>query len=335
MINLTKEEFNQLNYISFGCFGKTYRLHNILFKQYHDFVKTNYHTLVNNPCLKRSKYKFQLMKHRNEQLRYSDLIIDTFSIENRFAGVCYPYYDGKTMFEKKETISFYQKKKILLELIRNAKELTNYKIYPQDYKLNNIMIVGKELQVKIIDLDDILTKYTYFPNKKYYQNSLYALKQTVKEFFNEYYINQNFNPYLSRYRENQSFYQNDFPQYQDILDYIKWHDQNSNFLFIHINEINHDSISTIKNLLHLYQIRIVILIPLTQLFSNTSQEKLIFLSKNNIPIFDIMEIKNNDLNSQYSAYLNNYSCHQIFEWKNNQLYRIEGQDKNFVKIYHK
>lgn len=52
-----------------------------------------------------------------------------------------------------------------LKLVRNSQELTRFRIYPLDLKLDNIMYVDG--QVKIIDLDDLYTKYMLIPSRRY------------------------------------------------------------------------------------------------------------------------------------------------------------------------
>lgn len=331
MINMTEEQFHQLNYISHGGFGCTYHYKNILFKKYHEFVKTNYHTLMYNPCLKRSKFKFALMKKKNEQLKYTDLIIDTFSIDHKFSGVCYPYYDGTTMFEKKSIHSFNKKKKIILQLVRNAKELTDHKIYPQDYKLNNIMVIGENQTVKIIDLDDILTKFSHLPNKKYFNNSLYALKGTINSFLETSRVNQNFNYLLERYNENKHYYQNNSVNYSDILNYISWHDQKRNFLFIDFIDINQNNISILKKLIEKYQVKVVINLKQAQLFSSEIEKKFSLLSENHIPIFDTFELENNSYEQDVPNYLNNYRYDSFFDLKNDQILYHNNNEKKLIK----
>ena len=60
------------------------------------------------------------------------------------------------------------------DFIRNPLEATNkltdQKIYPLDYKLNNVIYTSQG-QVKIIDLDDQLTKVTLIKNPYYFYKS--------------------------------------------------------------------------------------------------------------------------------------------------------------------
>lgn len=331
MINITEKQFNQLNYISHGGFSCTYYYKNILFKKYHEFVKTNYHSLIHNPCLKKLNYKFTLMKQKNYQLKYTDLIIDTFSINHKFSGVCYPYYNGITMFEKKSIYSFNEKKNILLQLVRNAEELTDHKIYPQDYKLNNIMVIGENQTVKIIDLDDILTKFSYFPNKRYFNNSLYALKGTINSFLENSRINQDFNHLLERYKENEHYYQNPTGNYSDILNYISWHNQKRNFLFIDFSDVNQNNITIIKRLIEKYQVKIVIIIKRSQIFSREIEKNFSILSANHIPIFDTFELENNSYHKGIPTYLNNYHYDSFFDLKNNQILYHDNNKKKLIK----
>lgn len=183
MINLTKDEIKNLEYVGNGNFGRVYRKGNMAYKIYKDEVKTIYGQYVTNPALNYNPIKLNQLIKTGNKLRHTDLINDKIFVEGKFKGVTYPYYDGFTL-----DILMYEpiQKKIGIakQLVRNAKELTDNHIYPTDYKLKNMVLQNG--QVKIIDLDDSLTKIHWIPNHICKNKSIRILDETIKTYFDEY-----------------------------------------------------------------------------------------------------------------------------------------------------
>ena len=158
MVNIDERQLRDLSKISSGNFGNIYRAGDNVFKVYEPKIKTTVGTLDNNPML-RDSYKvisrLQKLIELNKRVKKTDLITDLLYVDGKFRGVVLPYYDGleltKVMDKPlKDKIEYSRK------LLENARELSKHHIYPTDYKLINLLLVGN--QIKIIDLDDIFTK---------------------------------------------------------------------------------------------------------------------------------------------------------------------------------
>ena len=122
------------------------------------------------------------------------------------------------------------KRDLSLQMIKNAKELTQNFIYPLDYKLNNMMYVNGE--VKFIDLDDRLTKVRYGPDYLANRRSISDLGETVEAFFRDtnYGVSMSKNVRTCLGKEPR-FY----GSYDDILDYIKEKSFGSSYLLVDNN----------------------------------------------------------------------------------------------------
>jgi len=177
---ITKEELEKLRYIGSGAFGSVYTDEDMTIKKYHTLVKAALGNYVNNPCLKLKRRKFKRLNERDKKIQYTDTLVDEVYIDGKFCGVKKKYYDGQVL-QKFNSCPLKIKKQYLCELVRNAKELSKNRIYYFDYKTNNV-IVTKQGQIKIIDLDDSYTKATLFPNFHYRGVSLRKLRDMVIDF---------------------------------------------------------------------------------------------------------------------------------------------------------
>ena len=185
MYKLSKEDLKKMDRIGRGVFanvylkdGKVFKIYNEKIKAYNDFLGIT--SVVPNPCLRYSKFKYDYLKKKNSKLKYTDLIDDTLFIDDIFSGVVMPYYEGKTFKEyNREPIE--TKLSMLKKLIRNAKELTDNHIYPLDYNNNNNIILSGD-NVQIIDLDDKLTKII---NPLYIDSSIKELDGAIKSFIGD------------------------------------------------------------------------------------------------------------------------------------------------------
>ena len=115
----------------------------------------------NNPMKLYRKHRFDRMIRLDKKLEYTDLCNDVIFMDGKFSGVCIPFY-GYDCLYKLLGMPFDVKMDISNQLVRNSQELTRFRIYPLDLKLDNVMYVDG--QVKIIDLDDLYTKYMLIPN---------------------------------------------------------------------------------------------------------------------------------------------------------------------------
>lgn len=171
----SKKEITNLEDIDLGTYGAVYKKGDSAIKLYHNTI-----CCYRNPCLKFKKKKFWLLRRRNQLIKYTHLIDDVVFVKDKFVGVTYPFIEGNILDDfigKKFSI----KKEICYQLIRNAKELTDYHIYPLDYKLNNILY-DQDGNVQIIDLDDIWTKVTTVNHPTYLYRSLYSLRRAIINF---------------------------------------------------------------------------------------------------------------------------------------------------------
>lgn len=183
---ITKEDLEKLRYIGSGAFGAVYTDEDITIKKYHSLVKTDLGNLVRNPCLKLQKRKFHRLNERDKKIQYTDTAVDEVYIDGEFSGVKKKYYDGQVL-QKFGSCPLTVKKQYLRELVRNAKELSKNKIYYFDYKANNV-IVTRQGQIKIIDLDDSYTKATLFQNLHYRGVSLRKLRDMAVDFLYDHQL---------------------------------------------------------------------------------------------------------------------------------------------------
>lgn len=178
-----EQEIYNLEFKGKGTFGAVYLKGDTIIKKYHDNIQASsmdYSIEYKNPCLRFRGKKFALLLLRNQFVNYTNLINDVVFVQNRFVGVSYPYVDGDKL-EECIGENILKKGNICYQLIRNANELTDFFIYPLDYKINNIMY-DKDGNVQIIDLDDQFTKVTFMSNPLYLYRSLYSLRRVVINF---------------------------------------------------------------------------------------------------------------------------------------------------------
>jgi hypothetical protein len=237
MITLTQTNINALEHITHGKFGHIYQDGTYAYKIYIPKIHTEYGT-VNNPCLSSSKRKVHRIISRAKQVRYTDLNYEEIYLDRRFGGVRYKYLEGTTLSRIYIGLPYLIKRDISLKLIRNNAELLSNNIYPLDYKLNNI-ICSEDYEPHIIDLDDVLTKVTLLPSRRYHNEAMFGLKQTIMTFFND----ANINLLSTRQREMLDSYQTYNPLYQkyktpssDISEYLVSKEEEREYLFIPIEE---------------------------------------------------------------------------------------------------
>lgn len=328
MINFDEQEFTQLKKINSGTFGTVMHNNQMAFKRYHSLVRSDFEIMYPNPCLKEAKNKFKLMKIRQSKIKYTDLVIDTLHINNIFSGVCYPYYDGQILEKIITTTTFNEKIKIIKKLLRNAQELTKNKIYPLDYKLNNI-IYTKKGQVKIMDLDDKLTKVTLIRNPLYYHISLYHLKETILKFLSweHFYMHDRVLNYLEDYNYFHHFYYNPIINYKSFNHYLKWRSKERSFIFIEHKDLK-SNINIIKKLLQQNNTKLVIIFDEYQ--ADYCIKIFEYIKNNNLSIFDILIKSKGDY---LNTFVNSYNTISYFNLSNDTYsYTInnEKQKKNLI-----
>ena len=307
-MNITDQDLKHFTYLSSGTFGSVFHDGKIAFKKYHPEIKTHFdfgYKMIPNPCLRLHPIKFRLMKYYNHYLKYTNLSYEPLYIDQKFSGICYPYYDGDILYHLK-SISFSKKEDIVKQLLRNAEELTNHHIYPLDYKLDNI-IYTKKGEVKIIDLDDPLTKYKLIKHPNLYQKSMIALKNTVVHFLNSNSNHPCFSlsPFLKHKQQIYSLYNQ--ITYQHLYGYLEIHSSMNNFLIIRPGQISFQMISNIKRMMKQKEIKVIVIDP-TSLSFEMLQSFIMSLIHEGVEIYDILPDSSNGIEN----YMNNYNISESF-----------------------
>ena len=183
MVDLAKENIQDLELIGQGTFGKVYKIDDKIYKLYHKQVKTRLKGIAKNPSLKYKYARLNRMINLNRKLKYNDLIEDLIFEDGKFKGIVRPYYEGVLL---SQTMDFPLEDKIEIayKILRNSKELTKHFVYPLDYKLNNMILTSDD--VRFLDLDDPLTKVDVFLNPIHKNSCIKGLDETIKTYFNEY-----------------------------------------------------------------------------------------------------------------------------------------------------
>lgn len=185
MLKLDNKYIEKLEYIGCGGFGRLYRDGNLVYKIYKEKVRSSFCTYISNPSLMYSRLKINKLLSVDKKLIYTDLIKDTIFIDGKFSGVVVPYYDGVTL-DNLSDLSYKNKIDLCVQIVRNARELTDNYIYPMDYKLDNIMFASGK--IKLIDLDDVLTRVCHVYHRGIYKKSINNLDSTIKDFLNEFHL---------------------------------------------------------------------------------------------------------------------------------------------------
>ena len=338
MININSEFFKQFEYIDDGTFGTVKSNNEVAFKLYHDLIKTTNGFLVKNPCLKKSyRLKLYRLKKRRKKITKTDLIFDTFSINKIFSGVISTFYHGVTLDKAGSLTTFSEKIMICKTLIDNASELNKYRIYPLDYKLNNILYTDDK-KVKIIDLDDVFTKITNFYNPFYKKLSLLALKRTIVAFLDEQFENYVPNELLDE--TNKYRYEGKI-SYKKINQYLDNRPKGNIFLFLDPRLINDKVFDKIKDLITTTNLKIVLFylpnLNLKKIKENSEtlsfyEQMIQSFKKTQINIFDIINWKE-ETSTLINSYITTYDTDGYYLIENNDLkYFACKTDTHQVKI---
>ncbi len=307
-MNLTENEFKRLTYISAGTFGAVSHNGTTAFKKYHTLVKTHSefgYQLVPNPCLKPHPIKFQLMKYHKKNLQYTDLNYELLYIDQKFCGICYPYYEGKILYQLQQ-LPFTEKENIVRQLLRNAEELSNNNIYPLDYKLDNIIYTNTG-QVKIIDLDDPLTKYKLVKHTNLLNESMVTLKNTIIHFLNSNYNHSYYflSNYLIHKQQIHSLQEN--ITYQQLYHYLDIHHSKNSFLIIQPTSFSYNDLSLIKAIIENQQVKVIVLDSESISF-DILKTFIVSLLQEGITVYDVIPESYNEVVN----YINNYNTSEYY-----------------------
>lgn len=249
---LSEKEIDTLEVKGEGVYGTAYLIDDVIIKKYHKTVRDcDFSFRYKNPCLRYRRKKFYLLMMRNNKIYHTSLIDDVVFVKNRFVGVVYPYIEGRNL-DVLVSKSLLLKRDICYQLIRNANELTDFCIYPLDYKFNNILY-DIDCNVRIIDLDDLFTKVTLVKNPVYLYRSICSLRRTVIQFLED---NEdcNYNDYhlgLDKFQFASQLSKKIFFSYQDLKDYVNLRCQSLNCIFVdctNIGELSNIDFSFLKKI---------------------------------------------------------------------------------------
>ena len=228
MVSITRKDLLKLERVGVGNFGTIYKNGDKVYKIYHEKVRTEYDTFRPNPSLKLDKAKINKYLKLDKKLLYTDLIKDIIYIDGKFSGVVLPYYNGETLCKTLE-LPVEEKIETAHQLVRNSKELTDNKIYPLDYKLNNIMLVDGN--PKFIDLDDAFTFFQTFSFPTKTKEVVKNLDKTIKTYFND----TNYYPFNKKIIKLLAHNPTPNTNYEELSKYIESKSKRHNYIFIDSN----------------------------------------------------------------------------------------------------
>ena len=307
MIHISEKDLDSYRNISCGKFGYVYQVDDdTAYKIYIPTLYTSWGGEYKNPALKFSKKKFERLIKAGKTLQYTDVLNDIIFIDNKFAGISLPYYDGGVITSIVNK-SYDKKVNVSKQLVRNAKELNDHFIYPMDYKLNNIML--EDGNVKIIDLDDPLTKVDGFSHKNHLKKSTIILGDTIYTIFNEFHAK----PYTRAITKQLA---KPFPTkttaISDIDDYIDHKESNIPFLIIDSTSDLH----RLKRLLNSHDFRLLYKCSERNYNDFYYQQFIDYFASNGISLYDFLG---------YDHFIDYY----LKDYAPCELYELNG--KSFVK----
>lgn len=307
MISITKVDLDNLEKCKSGDFGVIFRNNDKVYKIYKEEIKVGYSDYIRNPMRRYRRCRYRRMIDLNDRLQYTDLCSDVVFVDGKFAGICLPYYEGELLLDLRNS-PFDLKMDISRQLVRNSRELTDNCVYPYDYKLKNMMLVDGE--VKILDLDDIETKYSLLPNLYRKRKTIRGLDETIKTFLGEY------DRYLSNdFAEGEDISKPIYrlsSNYEGINEYLKEKEKKSKFLIVDYKLLDDD---TIPLLLSLKDYRIIVTYYGIEYGKVKPPKILSRVISHNGSVFDFVEY--NRLNS----YLSNYNIGDLIEY-NGQFVKV-------------
>lgn len=337
----SEKEIKELKYIGSGVVGATYLKDDIIIKKYHKIIRNcaGIRGLkANNPCLRYRKKQVNLLILRNEFIKYTNLINDVVFVNGKFVGVSYEYINGLILDEFiGKNISV--KSNISYQLIRNAKELTDFCIYPLDYKPDNILF-DNDGNVRIIDLDDTLTKVTFMRNHLYLYCSLYSLRRAVINFLENdrvynYFGYYDETLYLSRHQHASELRKRKLISYKILRDYVALKCQSFDCSFLdctNVEDISSIDFSFLKRIQEFTFTKFILCLYAKNIYSHSFYEykKSIvqYFQEHSLDIYDLVVVSDETFENAVNAYLE----------RNNILHSIafrcpNGQDKIDVNFY--
>ncbi len=287
-----------------GAYGSVYKSGDKSIKIYRETI---FQHSTKNPCLQLKRKKFILIKMRANKIKYTPLIDDLVYMNNTFSGVSYPYIEGTPLNKILKETSAEEKIRLSRQLIRNAKELTDHQIYPKDYRLPNILcdING---DIKIIDLDDVHTSVTLFPNPLQLVFSLSSLASLLTVFIEERNLDYKKYESFGKYQEGIRLRRHKILNYQRLSSYVNIKSKPYKTIFIDIRDIENMALDVINEILSHTDCKITLVSP--KAFNVTILQNL------GVSFYDaIVTNANQTLETAIETYLttNNISKHLLFD----------------------
>ena len=244
---------------------------------------------MKNPSLRFNKEKLSRLKRRNNKIEKTDLIKDIVYDGNKYVGVVYPYYEGTTL-DKCLDYPLQLKIDMSREIVNRARELVKNKIYPLDYKLNNIIYTDERVQ--LIDLDDCCTKVKLISSNRLLKKSNLILDETIKTFLGEYDYYRCIGSETRELILNKYFELND--DFDSIDNYLNEREKPTKFLLVNYDTELDVLKSNEHKKLYIYD----------QLNENELRE---LIDKNELLIYDVIK------SSELDKYLNTYNVDECID----------------------
>ncbi len=232
-MKLESSYINNLEIIGSGTFGKIYKDGDKVYKLYKEEIKGEYYQLHSNPSLNYNpitRYKLNRLKQIKGKIKNCNLAYDSIYIDGKFSGVVADYFEGETLRKVKDELTFDEKLKISREIVETMKKLQKNGIYPLDLHLSNVM-VGKDLEVRLVDLDDCLTKVRLIGTPLIRRHSIRRLKHTLQDLFDE----NKFSFYCDNEFDKYRFPKEPFqikPTFRGIDEFLSYKEKKERVLFI-------------------------------------------------------------------------------------------------------
>ncbi len=327
-INITNDEFNKLKLIGRGSYGNVHSNRiNFVIKKYHEELKTYNGYTYRNQCLNYRRVLLKRLNRRNKKLKYTDTDLELVFIDNKFIGIKKKYYEGET-FDNIVDKVLKRKKELLYDLVRNALELSNNKIYNTDCKINNIMFTINE-EVKIIDLDDIFSKATLLPNLLYKKRTINKLYETIIDFiyYNQYYNKCCYSRYINDCITNKPANLEQFSEknpYDKLLQFISSIEMEGNIIFIDFIYILELDLAVLKK--YMEDNSLFLVITINKRTANSYMLTLLFkkCKMMGINVYDLVAY--NNYFQEIDKYISSHDCSNIHRYDGN--FKVLEKAKN-------
>lgn len=313
---LSEKEISTLEFIKQGTYGAAYLKGDTVIKKYHKYIRNCagiYGIEAKNPCLRYRKKQLYLLLLRNEFVKHTNLIDDVVFVQNKFVGVSYKYINGVILDNLiGENVAL--KSNISYQLIRNAEELTDFYIYPFDYKPDNILF-DEEENVRIIDLDDVLTKVTFMQNSLYLYRSLYSLRREVINFLENDQVYDYFGYYdeglnLSKHQHASELRKKKLISYQSLRDYVALKCQKFECSFLdctNIDDISSIDLSFLRKIQKFTFTKFILCLATKRNYSQSFYEHkrsiVKYFQEHSLDIYDLIVVTDESLESAINTYL--------------------------------